>query len=222
MVSITMMQEPADGQISVVTILITFLGLGVVAFGVLTVYFYSQAQTATNTLNQQKQAAAKAAATAQQKTDAKAALLSSETPYRSYTAPKAFGSFVINFPKNWNASVQEAANDTTQVNLLLNPDFIRQTGSTPEPDAAHIRLLNQSSNQLMQTYTFQVKEGKLKQQAITVSGINAIQLTGSFSGEPTLELVLVPVRDKTISLAMENAQYQNEFNQILAQAKVNP
>ncbi len=202
-------------------ILVIILGLGAVIFGALTITFYSKAATATNTLTAQKAAAAAQARADQQKADEIANTLASESPFRSYTAPTEFGAFEIKFPKNWSSTVDQEPNGT-QVNLVLNPDFVRRISGTDELMGARITLQERPSDQFLNSFAGSFKNGKLKQTKITVSGLGATDITGSFPDKRTTREVVVAVRDKVLVFINENGKYATEFNEILAQAKIIP
>jgi hypothetical protein len=202
-------------------ILIGVLGLGAVAFGITTITFYSKAQTATNTLEAQKAVAVTKAKADQKKVDDEANTVANESPFRSYVAPVEYGSFEIKFPKNWSGYVIQDKNGT-QVNLTINPDFIRRTNSNDELAAARVQLIERTSDQFMTQYTNLVKRGTLKQSDITVSGQKGFDITGTFQDKRTTRMVVIPVRDKVLVFSNENSRYASEFNEILAQSKIIP
>ena len=202
-------------------VLVILLGLGTVVFGVLTVTFSGKATTATNTATARAIAAATAAKSDQQKEDDASYTKANESPFRAYTAPEAFGSFVINFPKSWSSSVDEETSGT-QVNLVLNPDFVRKTNETNNPFAASIQFIERSKDDYMTQFTSRIKIGTIKQADTTVSGQPAFDLTGQFSDHLIVREVVVPVRDKIMIFTTENSQYATEFGDILAQAKIIP
>jgi hypothetical protein len=202
-------------------VLIGVLGLGAVAFAIMTIVFYSKAQTATNTLEAQKAVAVAKAKADQKKTDDEANTVANESPFRSYVAPVEYGSFDIKFPKNWSGYVIQDKNGT-QINLTLNPDFIRRTNSNDELAATRVQLIERTSDQFMNSYTNLVKRGTLKQADITVSGQKGFDITGTFQDKRTTRMIVIPVRDKVLVFANENSRYAGEFNQILAQSKIIP
>jgi hypothetical protein len=212
--------SPGGGS-PILLILVIILGLGTVGFGTLTVMFSGKASTATQTLESEKAKAAKAAAEAQKKLDDEAYTKQSESPYRSYTAPEAFGSFVINFPKNWSSLIDETPTGT-QVNLIINPEFIRRAAGQSKPVAVRIHLEDRSKDSYIQQYSGQVKSGTLKRTDTKVSEQPAWDYTGTFSDKKTVREVVVPIRDKVLVFTTEDAQYASEFAQILEQAKIIP
>jgi hypothetical protein len=194
--------------------------LGTVVFGLLSIVAFGQAHTAQTTVNQQKTAAATAARDDQKKQDAVAAEIAGESPFRSYIAPLEYGSFEIKFPKNWSAQIDEERSSTTQVNLLLHPDFVRTQNGTPDLYATKVQLLQHELNE----YTKQFDSVKtVKRADITVSNIKGVEFTGTkFPDKRDIRIVAVPIRDKTLIFVSEDAAYANEFNQILAQSKILP
>jgi hypothetical protein len=202
-------------------VLIAVLALGTIGFGIATVVNYNAASVATKTLNEQVAAAVDVAKKEQKKADDEAFRLASESPYRSYVAPVEFGSFEIKFPKTWSGWVDHQQQGN-QVTLLVNPDFVRRSQGQDELTAGRILLIERTRESYMQQYTALVKQGKLKQADITVSGQKAYDITGVFQDKKTTRVVIVPVRDKVLVFINENSKYASQFNEILAQAKVIP
>jgi ABC-type transporter MlaC component len=216
-------EQDTSGDVNLVGLLIGFLAFGLILFAVLAIYGFSQAHQAKATLQASETAAANAAQKAQKAADAKAQLTANESPYRSYTAPGDFGSFVIYFPKNWSGYAQTNTSSSIQVNLALNPDFITATNGVPlDPVAARVKLVQELTPVATAPYAGLLKLGKLTQTNITVSGIQGTEITGAFPDNITVATVFLPVRGQTMLISCENAQYLPEYNLMLTQAKINP
>lgn len=212
---------PNRGRSPIALILLIILGLGTILFGVLTVVFASSANKATTTLNTQKSAAAAAARIEQQKLDDDIHMKADESPYRAYVAPVEFGSFTINFPKNWSSYVDQEATGK-QVQLALHPDFVRRTNGTDDLIATRITLLERTKDQYLTGYASYLKNGTMKKADIKVSGQPGLEFTGKFPDRRTIHEVMVPIRDKVLIFANENAKYSTEFGQIVGQANIIP
>lgn len=209
------------GPSKIMIILIVLLGLGAMGFGIMAIMFYSQDQQVIRKADSVKAQAVQAAEKVQKTADDVAYAKASETPFRAYTSPVADGSFVINFPKNWSGWVDEETSGNN-VNLILNPDFVRMSGGVNSLAGCVVKLVQQQSTQYMSQFASYIQQGQMHQAGITVSGIQGFDLTGQFSDNRTTRMVVVPVRDKVLVFTNENAKYSTEFNEILAQAKVNP
>ena len=208
------------------TVLFVVLALATLIFAGLFVYSFTQAQNATATLNQARNKAAIDAAAAQKKIDQKSFIAESESPYRSYKAPIEYGSFTVNFPKTWSSRVAESANGIIQVNLSVNPDFVRYKDDIAQPVALRVRLIQQNSNAYIATFAEAIKKGSLKKSSMTVSGQNAVVLTGHYHDDSGfadfVRLVAVPVRDKVVVFSSEITAYSAEIDTVLAQSKIIP
>ncbi len=200
-------------------ILVVVLGLGAALFATLAIVSFGQAHRAKADANATKLAAATAARTDQEAKDTIAARQSNESPFRSYLAPNEYGGFEIKFPKNWSSSIDEEASSTTQVALLINPDFIRRVNGTEGLMAARVTLSQRNLDANIKLYASQKP---LSQSTVSVSGIRSTQFSGTFNDKRTQRIVLVPVRDKTIIFANEDKNYAREFDAILAQSKIVP
>jgi hypothetical protein len=199
--------------------LIVVLGLGAVGFGILSIVAFGQANTARTTLEQQKKAAAEAARTEQKKLDEAAAEAANQSPFRSYIAPTEYGSFEIKFPKNWSSTSNEVRSGSTQVTLVVHPNFVHSSNGTDDLAAAKITLQQKTLAEYLKQYT---NQKGVVQAETKVSEISGKQLTGKFTDKRVTRIVVIPIRDKTLVFTNENAAYAAEFDQILAQAKIIP
>lgn len=217
---------PVQKSLPLTGILFVILSVATLIFAGLFLWSFGRAQDATAILNKATAQADQNATEKQKKADSTAALAALEIPYRSYQAPVSFGSFTVNFPKSWSARVAESASSTNQVNLSVNPDFIRYKDDLPQPVAVRIRLIQQNSNLFLASFAEAIKAGSLKKSNITVSGQNAIALTGHFHDEAIapdfVRMVAVPVRDKVIVFSCENGLYTSQFDVVLSQSKIIP
>ena len=211
---------PSGGNQNLLVIaLIAVLALGTAGFGALAIIAFGKASKATSTLKVSTESAAQSARADQKKLDVSAAELAAESPYRSYGAPLEYGSFEIRFPKNWSGAVLETRSSTVQVDLTLNPNFLRKQNNIDDPIAARVTL----NQRTLEEYTKQYATNKvLKRADIKVAGIPGYEFTGPFPDRRTKRLIAVPVRDKTLVFISENTAYASEFDQILAQSRINP
>ncbi|HEX3082512.1 MAG TPA: hypothetical protein VHQ86_04620 [Candidatus Saccharimonadia bacterium] len=214
----------SSGRGALTGVLLVILGLGTAIFGTLTVIFSTQAIKATSQTNSKVAAAVAKARDDQKKQDTAAATLANESPYLAYTAPEELGSFVINYPKTWSVNI-DRENSSTQVQLTVNPVAITKAYGVDAPVAARVSLITRDKTSYMGQFANNVKNGKVKQTSLTVSGQPAYDLTTStvgILGGKILHEVVVPIRDKVLVFTSENNTYAAEFGQMVSQAKVNP
>lgn len=209
------------GKSPILIILIVLFAIGTIVFGLLTVTFAGKVTKVTKAANAQQAVIEANARESQKKIDDEANITANESPYRVYTAPQKYGSFSVNFPKNWTSYVDEETNGT-QVTLILNPDFIRRNEGIDAHVAMKVKFINQNKDDFMAPLLSATKAGQLKQIEIKVSQQPAYDFTGTFREPALIHQVVVPIRDKVLVFSSEDAQYANEFTQILAQAKIIP
>lgn len=214
------------GEINLLIVAIAVLGIFVLIFAGLFINSYSKEQKATKNLNAQKAEAYKAGqeagAITQKETDAAAAKAEAQNPFRAYTSPTAFGEFTIKFPKNWSSSVSENLSANTQVDLIVNPEFIKILPDNSVNYALRAGLINSTYNTVKSQYDQRVKSKKLKATSAKVSGLDGTRYEGEFKEKKNGIIVLVPVRDKTIFFSTENTKYQPEFETTLTQSTIRP
>jgi hypothetical protein len=212
---------PSGGRSPLIAIMVIILAVGTIGFGAATVYFGGRASTAMSTLNAQKAIAADNARADQKSLDLVDNTKANESPYRSYVAPEQYGSFNIKFPKDWSSSVDEEANGT-QVQLIINPDFIRKTNGSDNPVAIRVVLIERTKDNFLSQYTSPIRYGTIKQVLTKVSSQPAYDLTGKFGNTSTIRMVVVPIRDKVLVFSTEDVKYASQFNEALAQATIIP
>lgn len=216
----------ARGEVNLLVVALVVLGLFVLIFAGLFINSYMTAQNATKNLNAKRAEAYKqgqeAGAKTQKETDAAAAKAAEQNPFRAYTAPIAFGEFTIKFAKSWSSSVSENLSNTTQVELIANPEFVKILPNNTVNYALRAGLINNTYTATRQSYDQRVKSKKLTAANVKVSGIDGVRYTGEFKEGKSGVMVLVPVRDKTVFFSTENTKYLPELETTLTQSTIKP
>jgi hypothetical protein len=142
-------------------------------------------------------------------------------PTKSYTGPVAFGTVFFNYPKTWDAYIDEGSS----VNGYFYPDKVPSTQSGTA-FALRVELVNSPYSQVLSQYSADVKGGKLRASAFvptkmqSVSGVQpGTKLDGVVNrgqtGDQLGSMVLVQVRDKTLKIYTESNNFVNDFNSIV-------
>jgi hypothetical protein len=202
-----------------VALIIGILLLAALALGALAAGFAATASKDKAALSTAAATAAAAAQKAQAKKDQVTYAELNASPFQTYTSPSSLGPFSINFPKSWSATVSESSTDQTQVDLIMNPGFIRTEDGTPNLHAAEVIFSQRTISDYGSQY---MGQSGITEADIMVSGIKGQSYTGTFGDNRTTRVVLVPVRNEVIAFINEDAAYASDFNTILAQAKIIP
>ena len=214
------------GEVNLLVVAVAVLGIFVLIFAGLFINSYMTAQNATKNLNAKRaeayEAGQEAGAKTQKESDEAAAKAAAQNPYRSYVAPTAFGEFTIKFPKGWSSSVSENLTNSSQVDLIATPDFIKILPNNTVNYALRVALVNNTYSSVKGSYDQQVKNKKAKATSVKVSGLDGTRYEGQYNQTKTGIAVLVPVRDKTMVFITENTKYQPEFEATLTQSTIKP
>jgi hypothetical protein len=206
-------------------ILTIFLGFGMVLFGVLAVVAFRDNET-TQAGHTKAVAAARAEAAKQQKEkDDTEAIKANELPYRTFTAQPIDGGFSFQIPKNWSLYVGRSAVGKTQLDLAADPDAVVYNlgASAINSHAFKVQLLRTTPQEVVKTFDDKIKKKMITSKGANVSGISGTWLEGSIDDQRHNGVIIIlPLRDKTLTISTDDRKYLSEFNTILAAAKIIP
>lgn len=148
-----------------------------------------------------------------------------ESPYRAYTANPVDGGFQLQIPKNWSIYSAHSDLSSTQLDLMADPNAVATNLSQTSQNAhgLHIQLLNTSLSDVNKRLEGNLKENTVTSKGTTVSGIAATWFEGTIDDQRHNGIMItLPVRDKTMTISTETRAHLDEFNAIVAAAKINP
>lgn len=196
-------------------ILVAFLLIAALGFGI---WAFSGRADYKNNVDTKVAAAVK---TAEQTTsDAKEKEFSDKekSPYKTYTGPSAYGSVKIDYPKTWSAYIDEGSKSATPLDGYFNPNFV------PAGQAAQyaIRIVVSSGAYTSEIRQFDslIKNGKVKVTPYRapqpqVNSIIGIRIDGEIRNGVQGSMVILPVRDKTLKVWREGAQFADDYDKIV-------
>lgn len=202
---------------SVNPLLIGSILLGLMAAGFAGAFFWAY----TNYVDQRDNTAQKVSAAvtdakqAQTAEDEKAYLEKAKQPYSQLVTPDDLGRVTVSYPKTW--SVYVAKSSSTEYEAYLNPVSVPAVSST-QAFAARLTISNSKYDDVVNTYTSLVKKGDLTSVPITVNNFTGIKLDGKFSATRSGSAVVFKVRDKTLTIATDIADYKNDFNDVIVKS----
>lgn len=198
------------------------LGFATIVFAVLAVWAFMAKNTAEDTVNQQIEEAVAAARQAQAAEDAAAEKARAESVTRSYTAPPVFGTLTVAFPKPWNIYVEENEGSKQQLNGFIHPDVVQARKNQDINYAFRFVLERELYTKSLDGFERDIDQGKVRANAVTVSGISGTRLTGEIERDRSGTLILLPVRDKTLRLWTYGTDFLSHYNTIVDQIKITP
>lgn len=215
-------QQPAytpsgGGKKSLFIIALVLLLAGSLAFGG---WAYSK-MNGYKTKSDQKAAAAVAAANKQLSAQLQAQFdEQNKSPNKTFHGSPTYGSVTFNYPKTWSAYV-DTSNSSEPINAYFNPNEVPGVQSKTAY-ALRVELLNSDYSQIVSQFNSAITEGNLTSKAYLpprLKGVTnvapGVYLSGHVNSQDQTQngyMVAIKVRDKTLEIYTESADYQNDFN----------
>ena len=139
----------------------------------------------------------------------------SKNPLKTYTGPAAYGTVKVQYPRTWSAYISDTTNSDPYVNGYFFPDVVPDTSNQNTVFALRVQVAQQSYSDVLKGFQSLVQSGKVtvsayalpKQPSIVGSRVDG-QIVNNKSGS----MILLPLRDKTLKVWTEAAQFEPDFN----------
>ena len=194
-------------------VLSVLLLIGVGIFGI---WAFSGRQDYKNNSDQKIATAVSAAQKQTAAIDAAQYAEAAKQPLKTYNGPEAYGSIVVNYPKDWSAYVAVTDSGGSQpVDGYFQPDTVPNVQDPNSTFALRVQVVQTPYDQVLSQYVAQAK-----QQTVTISpfsfakvpSVAGVRINGQINSSKQGSMVLVPLRDKTLKLWTESSQFINDFN----------
>ncbi len=213
-------QRAQEGSVNPLVISNALLAVLVIAFGSFMIWAYVNYQDQKNNVDAKIAVAVTAAKKEQSGEDEKNFLEREKAPYEQYSGAADLGNVTFNYPKTW--SVYQAKMDDGGMEVYLHPGVVPIVVQGQQ-FATEIKVLDQSSDQVLKRYDSLVKKGDLKSSQVVINGFPGTRLDGKFTDKITGSLVIFKLRDKTLTLATDADTFKTDFdNVILKSLDFNP
>lgn len=203
-----------QGSASGVFLVLTTLGfILATAFGIWA--FVGMQENKTNLDKKIAAASEVAVQKAESEKDAEFAELE-KNPFRKYTGSQTYGTLSFDFPKSWNAFVEEKERDVL-LNFYAHPGVIPGLGdnvnfafrgqivNTPyQKKLAEYEKLQKNADVTIEPYRLPL-----------VDEVLGVIIKGKIAKDKQGQLVLVPQRDKSFIFWTESPEYVTDFGKIL-------
>jgi hypothetical protein len=141
-----------------------------------------------------------------------------KNPLETYKAGQVAGNLTILYPKTWSAYVEESTEDETVVNGYFHPSYVPSAESGTD-FALRVEVISRSYDEELKQLESKAKSGKVKISAYKAPKMAEGQVGARIDGEinPGQQdsMVMFPLRDKTIKISTESAQFLGDFNNIV-------
>lgn len=141
-----------------------------------------------------------------------------KNPLKTYQAGQTAGNLLIKYPKTWSAYIDEANKGSSIVNAYFHPNYVPPSDSGTD-FALRVQVISQTYDQVLKQYEGKSRSGKVKISAYKApklaEGAVGSRIDGEINAGQQDSMVLFPLRDKTIIISTESAQFLNDFNTIV-------
>jgi len=207
------------GMGSIVTIvLLVFLLLIAVGFGVEAYSGEQHYKTQTDAIVQQNDATTKSQT---QATDSAKYAEEAKQPLQSYVGPAAFGSITIWFPKTWSAYIDDSNQGSGPLIGYFDPGVVPSINTTQKNlFALRVQLLSQTYDTTLQNFDLTSSNG-----AVTITSspfafpkvpsVVGVRLVGEIEPMVQGDMIIVPLRDQTLEVWTESTAYESDLNNFI-------
>jgi hypothetical protein len=142
-----------------------------------------------------------------------------KSPLKEYKGPAAYGTLTIQYPKTWSAFVTESDNTGgTPVDGYFHPNFVPGLQSKTDY-AMRVKVVSKQYADELKGFESKIKAGKVTVAPFTSSklpaGVVGSRIDGEINTGQQDSMVLFPLRDKTIEISTESAQFKGDFDSII-------
>lgn len=138
-------------------------------------------------------------------------------PYKTYKGSVTYGSLVFNYPNSWSGYVDESSSNEP-IDGYFHPGIVPGLQSDTSY-ALRVELVNSDYTSVLAQHDSQIQDGSVRASAYIppkMVGVTNVQpgtrLDGALDQDTTGSLVIIKVRDKTLTVYTESNDFINDFN----------
>ncbi len=136
-----------------------------------------------------------------------------KNPLLEYRSSAVLGDINFLYPKTWSGYIK-SSDDT--LSLYMDPGLV--SGNDKALHALAVQVVTTSYDSNIKKYEGLVKNGKVQATAFRLNKLPKVlglRVDGEYENGIKGSIVVLPLRDKTITIACQNSQYINDFNNII-------
>ncbi|MDB5185396.1 MAG: hypothetical protein JWN38_1204 [Candidatus Saccharibacteria bacterium] len=141
-----------------------------------------------------------------------------KNPLRTYTGPEALGSLVVLYPKTWSNYVSTSGSNGSQLDGFANPQTVPTATDPNSTFALRYQVIGRAYSSVLADFRDRQQSGKITVAPYALPKVPSaigVRVEGSLTTNHTVSMVVLPLRDKTIEVWTEGAQYISDFNNII-------
>jgi len=136
-------------------------------------------------------------------------------PNKTYTGPEQYGSIVLLYPKTWSAYVDASGKGTAALDGYFNPDVVPATDDNANTFALRVKVINQSYSSVLSGFQSRKQTTITPYSLPKVPQVVGVKVVGQIDDKKQGTMVILPVRDKTLEISTEVANFQADYDNII-------
>ena len=134
-------------------------------------------------------------------------------PYDNYTSPSSLGSVSITYPRTWSAYIEETGGSSSPLEGFFHPKFVPAEKDTAY--ALRITLESRDYDREVSSFTSDIEKGTVTSKPIKIEGVTGVLLDGEIDSKISGSKLLIPLRDKTLTIWTEAPSFVKDFKNII-------
>jgi hypothetical protein len=206
-----------QGTVNVLMVPVIALAILFIAAGSFAAWAFSSRQDYKSHSDAKAAVAVAANKTVVQAADAKQYAEAAKNPLKSYVGPEAYGSVKVQYPKNWSAYI-DTSSTSTPVDAYFHNDYVPSTQDKTATYNLRVSVVTKPYTQALNGYSAMLKQGTITATPYSLPKVPSVagtRLSGkifSSSVDTTGDIILLPMRDKTLEIWTESPSYMADFN----------
>ena len=138
-----------------------------------------------------------------------------KSPVKTYQGPQTFGTVSFDFPKNYSAYVIEKDSENDPIDGYFHPNVVPSTTDQSVSFGLRFKIVSDTYSNVLMTFDSTIKSGKTTIapfRAVKVPQTLGSRIDGALSTQKQGTMIILPLRDKTIEIWTESADYKSDFN----------
>jgi hypothetical protein len=211
-----------QGTMNVLLVPVIALALLFIAAGSFAAWAFASRQDYKNNSDAKSAAAVAVNKSAVQAEDAKQFAEAAKNPLKPYVGPEAYGSVKVLYPKTWSAYV-DTTDSSTPVKAYFHADYVPSTQDRTATYNLRVQVVTSTYSQVLNQYSSKLKAGGVTATPYSlpkVPNVAGTRLSGKiFDSNSTTsgDIILLPMRDKTLEIWTESPSYMADFNTYILQ-----
>lgn len=214
MSSMNTLHKHEEGGSTLMLIMVIVLAVTTVIFGGLSIWAYTEYQSANNDVNGKIRVAVVEAEQAQREKLDKEFLEKEKIPNLKFTGPVELGRVTFDYPKNWSVYIDSDPTRGGDYEAYLHPTAVPMVSPSTQ-FALRVLIEEESYDDVVDSYNSKVNSGDLAYSTTSSKGVTGSRFDGNFSNNIRGSAVVFPIRDKTLTIRTDANTFKPDFDEII-------